>query len=30
MELILKAYYSLLDSAEGYPDWQRKIEEDLG
>jgi len=30
IEKCLEAYYSLIDDCEGYPDWQKKIESDLG
>lgn len=30
MELVLQAYYNLLDNASHSKEWQRKIEEDLG
>jgi len=30
VEKCLEAYYTLMDDCEGYPDWQRKIEQDLG
>lgn len=30
MELILKAYYGLIEDCQGNPDWIRKIEEDIG
>ena len=30
IEKILAAYYSLIDDCEGYPEWQHKIELDLG
>jgi len=26
----LKAYYQLYDDCDGHPEWQRKIEEELG
>ena len=30
IEKMLAAYYSLIDDCEGYPDWQKKLEIDLG
>ena len=30
MELVLQAYYNLIDSASDSKEWVRKIEEDLG
>ena len=30
MEHYVHAYYDLMDQCEGFPDWQRKIEEELG
>ncbi len=30
MELVLKAYYSLIDDCEHSQSWVRKIEEDVG
>lgn len=30
IEKALAAYYSLIDDCEGYPEWQKKIELDLG
>lgn len=30
MEHILRAYYSLIDDCKDYPEWSRKIEEELG
>jgi hypothetical protein len=30
MELILKAYYAMIDDCAHSPSWVRKIEEDLG
>ena len=30
MDIVLKGYYSLLDQCADYPEWTRKIEEDLG
>ena len=30
MEMYLQAYYDLMDDCEGHPEWQRKLEEDLG
>lgn len=30
MELALKAYYNLLDDCTEFPEWTRKIEEDIG
>ena len=30
IEKCLAAYYSLIDDCEGYPEWQKKVELDLG
>jgi len=30
IEKCLTAYYSLMDDCEGYPEWQNKLELDLG
>jgi len=30
MELILKAYYQLIDATEELPEWRRKFEDDIG
>lgn len=30
VEKCLEAYYQLQDDCEGHPDWQRKIEEEVG
>jgi hypothetical protein len=30
MELILKAYYNMIDDCKDLPDWIRKIEDDIG
>ena len=30
IERCLRAYYSLIDDCEGYPEWQKKVELDLG
>lgn len=30
IEKCLEAYYTMMDDCEGYPDWQKKIEQDLG
>ena len=30
IEKMLAAYYSLIDDCEGYPEWQHKVEFDLG
>jgi len=30
MEMILRAYYGLIDDCAEVPEWVRKIEEDLG
>lgn len=30
IEKMLAAYYSLIDDCEGYPEWQHKVELDLG
>jgi hypothetical protein len=30
MEVILKAYYQLINDCEDLPEWKRKIEEELG
>ena len=30
LELWIKAYYQLLEDAKDFPEWTRKIEEDLG
>ena len=30
IEKMLAAYYSLIDDCEGYPEWQKKVELDLG
>ena len=30
IEKCLEAYYSLIDDCEGYPEWQKKVELDLG
>lgn len=30
IEQCLEAYYELIDDCEGFPDWQKKIEWDLG
>ncbi len=30
MELCLDAYYGLIDDCKEYPEWARKIEEDIG
>lgn len=30
MESFMQAYYDLLDDCQDYPEWQRKLQEDLG
>merc|ERR1712032_1214722 len=30
IESCLKAYYGLIDDCEGYPEWQTKVEKELG
>jgi hypothetical protein len=30
MELCLKAYYNLIEDCKTTPDWERKVEEDIG
>ena len=30
IEKALRAYYSLIDDCEGHPEWQKKVEIDLG
>ena len=30
MDIIMNAYYSLMDDCKDYPLWQKKLEEDLG
>lgn len=30
MELTLKAYYNLIDDCVEYPEWTRKVEEEIG
>jgi hypothetical protein len=30
MELILKAYYQLIEATEDLPEWRRKFEDDIG
>ncbi len=30
MDIVLRAYYQMIDDCAGNPDWQVKIEEDVG
>ena len=30
LEAVTKAFYDLIDDCEGYPEWQRKISDELG
>lgn len=30
MEIILKAYYQLVEDSQGLPEWQRKFEDEIG
>jgi hypothetical protein len=30
MEIVLKAYYTLIDASKDLPEWNRKFEDDIG
>jgi hypothetical protein len=30
MEIVLKAYYQLIDDSKDLPEWQRKFEDEIG